>query len=205
ISTASEGDGETAWREAHAAMDALPHEADWPRPFIQGWARARLGIEQHRRGDLDAALASQTAALERHIREDHPTRIAFSRYHIGALLEDLGQPRAAAASLLAAAASPAPPLDEWSIWRMALRLHHVLARQAAVPAISRAAASLEAALAAEHRRLGMPPEVAAGIAAPPPDAPSLTDALALAQSVLPLLPERATPPPHRSVPTPPLH
>lgn len=98
--------------------------------------------------------------------------------------------------------SPAPPVDEWSRWRMARRLLDVLSRHASSGIAEPAAELLANALATSHRDLGMPPEDALGLPAPHTGAHALSCALAAAREVTPLLPKTAPPPPDPVMPVP---
>jgi predicted ATPase len=130
-------------------------EEDWRRPFMQSWTRARLGIELHRAGDLVGARAALEEALARRRREGNRMGLALALGQLALVLEDMGAPQAAAASLVEAWPLAASFGDAWTTFHVAWALLGLVIRHGGKNQDLAAFASpLRAALEQERMRAG---------------------------------------------------
>lgn len=167
--------------------------------FLQAWLLIRQGVELHRLGRLLEARAALEAGIARKTAEGLEVGNGPPLAHLGRLLHDLGLPREAAETLLAALDHAETLSDRWLRFHAARWLADVA--RGGGPEAREIAALLDAALAAEYaaHAYALDPADApvTAAAAPPPLPPplQLPDAIALARRLPSLLPERSKPTP----------
>lgn len=180
---------------------ALLGDRDTEHPaFLQAWALIRRGVELHRLGRLIEARSSLEAGIAHKERDGNAVGNGPPLAHLGRLLQDLQQPRAAAAALLDALDIAANLRDDW----LAFHAAHWLAGVARTggPEAQSIARRIDGALAAEqanqHFSPGAFPGVSADAARLSADGLQLSvplkEAIALAKDLPSLLPEQATAP-----------
>jgi predicted ATPase/DNA-binding XRE family transcriptional regulator len=204
----SPGDRSEAIRLIREAQQVLAPDLDWRMPFVQSWAWARLGIELHRSGDLPGARAALETTIDRRRRESNRSGLALALGMHGLVLEDMGAPRAAAASLVEAYPLVESFGDAWTAFHIAWELLGLILRHGRRDRDAlQVASGLRAALAEERLRGGYR---VAGVAdvekvrlpARRGPAPSLAEAMSDAWHIPGLLPETADPATPRRVITP---
>jgi predicted ATPase len=193
-----EPDPDAAAALVREAQAAVPPEIEWRRPFFHGWAQLRLGIELHHAGDLEAARIARERAAD--LRRGSPAHIALpgAPGHLGLVLNDLGQPRAAAAAIAADIPVALDLGDHWTVYHLARWLVAVaLPHAASDPAIAPICANLLAALDTDRALRGyvlsesdlaFVDTALHGVALPDPDTLDLDLALADAADLSALLP-----------------
>ncbi|MGI9253505.1 MAG: ATP-binding protein [Thermomicrobiales bacterium] len=207
LSLAAPGDDHRAdaIRLIEEAQATLGPTVDWDPPFMQSWASMRLGIERHRIGDLAGARAELERATAMRHESGRRNQLPGSGGHLGLVLDDLGEPRAAAAAIADDILVASRLGDRWTAYHLGTWLLLTLVRHASAdPGLALAAAGLLAALVAQRERRGYVrvPAEEARLAeelgrAPLPEAqamaPLLDAAVEQIAELIPRLPERTAP------------
>ncbi|MGI9253167.1 MAG: ATP-binding protein, partial [Thermomicrobiales bacterium] len=137
------------------AQGLLASGIDWQRPFVASWAKARLGIELHRTGDLAGARAALEDAISRRRREGNRNGAAIALCQLAHVLEDLGAPQAAAAALVESYPLATSFGDSWTTFHSAWALLGLIVRNCGrCRDLSAFAGPLRAALQEERVRGG---------------------------------------------------
>lgn len=195
-----EPDRATALALIEEARAALGPDLDWDPPFIQGWAALRLGVERHRVGDLEGARAALERATALRHHAVGRSAMPGSGGHLGLVLDDLGEPRAAAAAIASDIDAALRLGDRWTAVRLGWWLLLTLLPHAADPDLGVACAGLLAALATNRERHDYAPTETEGarleaamagtpLPHPPHVTPSLAGAVAQASAMISRLPE----------------
>ncbi|MGI9254820.1 MAG: hypothetical protein ACR2J8_13835, partial [Thermomicrobiales bacterium] len=161
-------------------------------PFLQTWELTRRGVELHRLGRLDEARVAIEESIVRKRREGNAVGIGPLLAHLGRLQQDLGLPRQAAGSLLAALSLATDLDDDW-LAAHASRWLADLARMGdgdAQAIADRLDAALSPSIDDQGIADGSPEAAGASLAADPANW-SLECAIARAAELVELLPERA--------------
>jgi predicted ATPase/DNA-binding XRE family transcriptional regulator len=189
---------ETALATIDRVRDLLGEDRDtMDPPFLQTWAITRRGVELHRLGRLEEARAALECGISRKQQEGNAIGNGPLLAHLGRVQQDLGYPRLAAESLLAALGLAANLDDAWLLFHAARWLSTVA--RTGGPRAREIADALDAALATERAShgylLGQDDELPARKPVPGAEPLTLREAVSRAASLPDMLPRRANPAP----------